>query len=168
MRPPSMSGHFLLAPIPESSADYLLPRDIKLAVLGAGRVGKSGECLGNLTGRSPPRAGSEQRGMGKSQGSQPGEEDRAQGGSGHPLSPGFPAASRATFPGLSLGLAPLEDEGRCSRSSTCSRPRCQRHGDHDGRPGFAESAARSSLLLPEGVVFDGPVRALHLIFLFHF
>lgn len=39
-----MSGHFLLAPIPESSSDYLLPKDIKLAVLGAGRVGKSGEC----------------------------------------------------------------------------------------------------------------------------
>lgn len=38
-----MSGHFLLAPIPESSSDYLLPKDIKLAVLGAGRVGKSGE-----------------------------------------------------------------------------------------------------------------------------
>lgn len=44
MRPPTMSGHFLLAPIPESSSDYLLPKDIKLAVLGAGRVGKSGEC----------------------------------------------------------------------------------------------------------------------------
>lgn len=43
MRPPTMSGHFLLAPIPESSSDYLLPKDIKLAVLGAGRVGKSGE-----------------------------------------------------------------------------------------------------------------------------
>lgn len=41
-----MSGHFLLAPIPESSSDYLLPKDIKLAVLGAGRVGKSGECGG--------------------------------------------------------------------------------------------------------------------------
>ncbi|KAG8511318.1 Ras-like protein family member 11A, partial [Galemys pyrenaicus] len=44
MRSPTMSGHFLLAPIPESSSDYLLPKDIKLAVLGAARVGKSGEC----------------------------------------------------------------------------------------------------------------------------
>ena len=35
MRPLTMSGHFLLAPIPESSSDYLLPKDIKLAVLGA-------------------------------------------------------------------------------------------------------------------------------------
>lgn len=43
MRLLTMSGHFLLAPIPESSSDYLLPKDIKLAVLGAGRVGKSGE-----------------------------------------------------------------------------------------------------------------------------
>lgn len=50
MRPIIMSGHFLLTPIPEStSSDYLLPKDIKLAVLGAGRVGKSGEC-------HPPRA----------------------------------------------------------------------------------------------------------------
>lgn len=47
MRPPTMAGHFLLAPIPESSSDYLLPKDIKLAVLGAGRVGKSGECPGD-------------------------------------------------------------------------------------------------------------------------
>lgn len=53
MRPPSMSGHYLLAPIPESSSDYLLPRDIKLAVLGASRVGKSGECLGDRAGRPP-------------------------------------------------------------------------------------------------------------------
>lgn len=43
MRPLTMSGHFLLAPIPESSSDYLLPKDIKLAVLGASCVGKSGE-----------------------------------------------------------------------------------------------------------------------------
>lgn len=70
-----MSGHFLLAPIPESSSDYLLPRDIKLAVLGAGRVGKSGECLRYLTGRSAPWAGSDQPGVGKSRSSQPGEED---------------------------------------------------------------------------------------------
>lgn len=48
MRPLNMSGHFLLAPIPECSSDYLLPKDIKLAVLGAGRVGKSGECGGDL------------------------------------------------------------------------------------------------------------------------
>ncbi|XP_045700782.1 ras-like protein family member 11A isoform X2 [Phyllostomus hastatus] len=48
MRLPSMSGHFLLAPIPESSSDYLLPRDIKLAVLGAGRVGKSGKLYSRL------------------------------------------------------------------------------------------------------------------------
>lgn len=55
MRPPTMSGHFLLAPIPESSSDYLLPKDIKLAVLGAGRVGKSGECSGDKAGS--PRSG---------------------------------------------------------------------------------------------------------------
>lgn len=53
MRPPTMSGHFLLAPIPESSSDYLLPKDIRLAVLGAGRVGKSGECLGPSRGGRP-------------------------------------------------------------------------------------------------------------------
>ncbi|KAM5277554.1 ras-like protein family member 11A [Hipposideros larvatus] len=51
MRPPSMSGHFLLAPIPESSSDYLLPRDIKLAVLGASRVGKSAMIVRFLTKR---------------------------------------------------------------------------------------------------------------------
>ncbi|KAM4859686.1 ras-like protein family member 11A [Thomomys bottae] len=51
MRPPSMSGHFLLAPIPESSSDYLLPRDVKLAVLGAGRVGKSAMIVRFLTKR---------------------------------------------------------------------------------------------------------------------
>lgn len=162
MRPPSMSGHFLLAPIPESSSDYLLPRDIKLAVLGAGRVGKSGECLRYLTGRSAPWAGSDQPGVGKSRSSQPGEEDI----------PPTPTPGFSLLPehlsGQSLGLAPLEDEGRCSRLSTCSRPRHQRHGDRDGHPRFAESAARSSLLLPDSVAFDGPVRALHLVFLFHF
>ncbi|XP_066110999.1 ras-like protein family member 11A isoform X1 [Saccopteryx bilineata] len=51
MRPPNMSGHFLLAPIPESSPDYLLPRDIKLAVLGAGSVGKSAMIVRFLTKR---------------------------------------------------------------------------------------------------------------------
>ncbi|XP_028733862.1 ras-like protein family member 11A [Peromyscus leucopus] len=51
MRPPTMSGHFLLAPIPESSSDYLLPKDIKLAVLGAGRVGKSAMIVRFLTKR---------------------------------------------------------------------------------------------------------------------
>ncbi|XP_017912075.1 PREDICTED: ras-like protein family member 11A, partial [Capra hircus] len=51
VRPPTMSGHFLLAPIPESSSDYLLPKDIKLAVLGAGRVGKSAMIVRFLTKR---------------------------------------------------------------------------------------------------------------------
>ncbi|XP_073877862.1 ras-like protein family member 11A isoform X2 [Macaca fascicularis] len=51
MRPLSMSGHFLLSPIPESSSDYLLPKDIKLAVLGAGRVGKSAMIVRFLTKR---------------------------------------------------------------------------------------------------------------------
>lgn len=51
MRPPTMSGHFLLAPIPESSSDYLLPKDIRLAVLGAGRVGKSAMIVRFLTKR---------------------------------------------------------------------------------------------------------------------
>lgn len=62
MRPLTMSGHFLLAPIPESSSDYLLPKDIKLAVLGAGRVGKSGEWDKGAqsspgTAEGPPSAG---------------------------------------------------------------------------------------------------------------
>ncbi|XP_021042754.1 ras-like protein family member 11A [Mus pahari] len=51
MRPLTMSGHFLLAPIPESSSDYLLPKDIKLAVLGAGCVGKSAMIVRFLTKR---------------------------------------------------------------------------------------------------------------------
>ncbi|VCX31581.1 unnamed protein product, partial [Gulo gulo] len=51
MRPPTMSGHCLLAPIPESSSDCLLPKDIKLAVLGAGRVGKSAMIVRFLTKR---------------------------------------------------------------------------------------------------------------------
>ncbi|XP_040304026.1 ras-like protein family member 11A isoform X1 [Herpailurus yagouaroundi] len=51
MRPPSMSGHCLLAPIPESSSDCLPPKDIKLAVLGAGRVGKSAMIVRFLTKR---------------------------------------------------------------------------------------------------------------------
>ncbi|XP_029794493.1 ras-like protein family member 11A [Suricata suricatta] len=46
-----MSGHCLLAPIPESSSDDLLPKDIKLAVLGAGRVGKSAMIVRFLTKR---------------------------------------------------------------------------------------------------------------------
>lgn len=51
MRLPTMSGHFLLTPIPESSSDCLLPKDIKLAVLGAGRVGKSAMIVRFLTKR---------------------------------------------------------------------------------------------------------------------
>ncbi|GAB5566241.1 ras-like protein family member 11A [Prionailurus iriomotensis] len=51
MRPPSMSGHCLLAPIPESASDCLPPKDIKLAVLGAGRVGKSAMIVRFLTKR---------------------------------------------------------------------------------------------------------------------
>lgn len=51
MRPLTMSGHFLLAPIPESSSDYLLPKDIKLAVLGASCVGKSAMIVRFLTKR---------------------------------------------------------------------------------------------------------------------
>lgn len=47
-----MSGHFLLAPIPESaSSDSLLPRDVRLVVLGAGRVGKSAMIVRFLTRR---------------------------------------------------------------------------------------------------------------------
>ena len=69
MRPPTLSGHLLHAPIPESSSDYLPPQDIKLAVLGAGRVGKSGECPGDKSGLGESRA--------------PGRgEVRAQGGPG--------------------------------------------------------------------------------------
>ncbi|XP_037656006.1 ras-like protein family member 11A [Choloepus didactylus] len=51
MRPPSMSGNFLLAPIPEASSDCLRPKDIKLAVLGSGRVGKSAMIVRFLTKR---------------------------------------------------------------------------------------------------------------------
>ncbi|XP_007954718.1 ras-like protein family member 11A [Orycteropus afer afer] len=51
MRLPSMSGNFLLAPIPEASSDCLLPKDIKLAVLGSGRVGKSAMIVRFLTKR---------------------------------------------------------------------------------------------------------------------
>ncbi|XP_003477452.1 ras-like protein family member 11A [Cavia porcellus] len=51
MRLPTMSGHFLLTPIPESSSDCLPPKDIKLAVLGAGRVGKSAMIVRFLTKR---------------------------------------------------------------------------------------------------------------------
>lgn len=95
MRLPSMSGHFLLSPIPESSSDYLLPRDIKLAVLGASCVGKSGECFGDRTGRRPPWAGPDNMGLGKSGSSRWGRRT-AQGGPGHPLPPGFAAACRST------------------------------------------------------------------------
>ncbi|XP_038617747.1 ras-like protein family member 11A [Tachyglossus aculeatus] len=48
MRLPTMSGHCLLAPIPESSAAR---RDVKLAVLGSGRVGKSAIIVRFLTKR---------------------------------------------------------------------------------------------------------------------
>ncbi|XP_006831996.1 PREDICTED: ras-like protein family member 11A [Chrysochloris asiatica] len=51
MRLPSMSGHFLLAPIPEAASDCLPPKDIKLAVLGSGRVGKSAMIVRFLTKR---------------------------------------------------------------------------------------------------------------------
>lgn len=40
--PPIMSNNYLLAPIQECASDDLL-KDIKVAVLGAGRVGKSGK-----------------------------------------------------------------------------------------------------------------------------
>lgn len=123
-----------------------------------------------VSARGPHRAEpGPNNGVGKSGSSPPGE-DRAQGGSGHPLPSGVRAASPATFRRPSPGLAPLENEGRCSsRSSTCSHPRHQRHGTTMAPLGFAESAARSSLFSwGVSVVFDGPVRALHLIFLFHF
>ncbi|XP_027691042.1 ras-like protein family member 11A [Vombatus ursinus] len=51
MRQRSMSGNFLLAPIPESSSDYVLHKDIKLAVLGSGNVGKSAMIVRFLTKR---------------------------------------------------------------------------------------------------------------------
>ncbi|KYO27422.1 ras-like protein family member 11A [Alligator mississippiensis] len=46
-----MSGTCLLAPIPEGAADGLLGTDIKLAVLGSGRVGKSAMIVRFLTKR---------------------------------------------------------------------------------------------------------------------
>ncbi|KAM9033593.1 ras-like protein family member 11A isoform X1 [Sarcophilus harrisii] len=51
MRLRNMSGNFLLAPIPESSSDYALHKDIKLAVLGSGNVGKSAMIVRFLTKR---------------------------------------------------------------------------------------------------------------------
>uniref|UniRef100_A0A8D0GE24 small monomeric GTPase n=1 Tax=Sphenodon punctatus TaxID=8508 RepID=A0A8D0GE24_SPHPU len=50
MRLPTMSGNFLLAPIPESS-DYFLNKDIKVAVLGSRSVGKSAMIVRFLTKR---------------------------------------------------------------------------------------------------------------------
>ncbi|XP_068121110.1 ras-like protein family member 11A [Hyperolius riggenbachi] len=50
MRLPTMSGNFLLAPIPES-ADYFTVRDIKMAVMGASSVGKTAMIVRFLTKR---------------------------------------------------------------------------------------------------------------------
>ncbi|KAM9321469.1 ras-like protein family member 11A [Gastrophryne carolinensis] len=50
MRLPTMSGNFLLAPIPES-ADFLTVRDIKMAVMGASGVGKTAMIVRFLTKR---------------------------------------------------------------------------------------------------------------------
>ncbi|XP_077340191.1 ras-like protein family member 11A [Lithobates pipiens] len=50
MRLPTMSGNFLLAPIPET-ADYFTVRDIKMAVMGAGGVGKTAMIVRFLTKR---------------------------------------------------------------------------------------------------------------------
>uniref|UniRef100_A0A8C8VPV6 small monomeric GTPase n=1 Tax=Pelusios castaneus TaxID=367368 RepID=A0A8C8VPV6_9SAUR len=51
MRLRTMSNNFLLAPILECPADYFHTRDIKLAVLGAGSVGKSAMIVRFLTKR---------------------------------------------------------------------------------------------------------------------
>ncbi|XP_043387091.1 ras-like protein family member 11A isoform X2 [Chelonia mydas] len=51
MRPPTMSTNFLLAPILECPSDFFQRRDIKLAVLGAGSVGKSAMIVRFLTKR---------------------------------------------------------------------------------------------------------------------
>ncbi|MBN3299182.1 ras-like protein family member 11A [Amia ocellicauda] len=50
MRLMNMSNHLLLAPIPESP-DYLLQRDIKIAVLGSAAVGKTAMVVRFLTKR---------------------------------------------------------------------------------------------------------------------
>lgn len=52
MRLPTMSGNFLLAPIPET-ADYFTVRDIKMAVMGAEGVGKTGEYQGHPSPGDP-------------------------------------------------------------------------------------------------------------------
>lgn len=126
MRPPSMSGHFLLAPIPESSSDYLLPRDIKLAVLGASRVGKSGECLGDRAGRPPtPGQAGTTRNWGRV------ELAGTRGGQGRNLDTTTRLVSLlpgASTRGLSPRLAPVGEQGRYGRSSTCGLPRHQRRG----------------------------------------
>ena len=167
MRPPSMSGHFLLAPIPESSSDCLLPRDIKLAVLGSGRVGKSGECLGDRTGRRRPRAWPGTPG-GWGRAGVCGRGGQDPGRSGHPLPPGFPRLPAASTRELRLFGHLLGNAGWCSRSSTCSAgvPTTKDHDDHLwvlqspqlGPPSFS----------PRGSRFDGLVRVLPLILLFHF
>nr|XP_006138971.1 ras-like protein family member 11A isoform X2 [Pelodiscus sinensis] len=51
MRLPTMSNNFLLAPILECSSPCFQSRDIKLAVLGAGSVGKSAMIVRFLTKR---------------------------------------------------------------------------------------------------------------------
>lgn len=106
-RPPSMSGHFLLAPIPESSSDYLLPRDIKLAVLGASRVGKSGECLRDRAGGRPPRARPGPLEAGEEPSSRVWEEGRAQGGARRTPRARFPGRFQSIHCGLSPRLAPV-------------------------------------------------------------
>ncbi|OCT96079.1 ras-like protein family member 11A [Xenopus laevis] len=50
MRLPNMSSNFLLAPIPES-ADYFTAREIKMAVMGTGGVGKTAMIVRFLTKR---------------------------------------------------------------------------------------------------------------------
>ena len=100
MRAPTMSGHFLLAPIPESSSDYLLPRDIKLAVLGAGRVGKSGE--------RPGESGGSRR-----RGGRRGGPDASRPLPASPRQPAFPPLPRTLHSWALAGGHLLENGCRC-------------------------------------------------------
>lgn len=161
MRPPSMSGHFLLAPIPESSSDYLLPRDIKLAVLGASRVGKSGECPGDPAWPGPLGAGDQLAAA-------------AGGGQRAERSPDVPPAwfpgcvpEHLSTGGLSPGLAPVGERGSGRQVEGLQSSRHLGAGGYDGRPlRFAVCGPSLRPCPLRASRFDGLVGGLQVIFLF--
>lgn len=166
MRPPSMSGHFLLAPIPESSSDYLLPRDIKLAVLGAGRVGKSGECLGDRMGRPLLRASWTAGGWGRAGARGRGGQDPGTKRTCPPAR--FPAASRSIHSRAVAALAPVGERGlvRQVEYLLCRRPSTKDHYDRLWVLQGPQLVPPSFSL--RGSRFDGLIGVLQLILLFHF